>query len=67
MRVVTYCKAALFSLVLLHASGAQAAEGRSVLIAGLDGKTFEVIARADMPQVYALGPHGSFVEGDFGL
>lgn len=40
MRVDAYCKAALFSLVLLHAGGARAAEGRSVLIAGLDGKTF---------------------------
>jgi carotenoid cleavage dioxygenase-like enzyme len=37
----------------------------SILIA-LDGKTFEEIARADMPQVYGLGPHGSFIEGPFG-
>ncbi|KAH7083515.1 carotenoid oxygenase [Paraphoma chrysanthemicola] len=42
-------------------------EGTNSILVGLDGKTFEVIARADMPQVYALGPHGSFVEGDFGL
>ncbi|KIX09239.1 uncharacterized protein Z518_00318 [Rhinocladiella mackenziei CBS 650.93] len=37
----------------------------SILIA-LDGKTFEEIARADMPQVYGMGPHGSFIEGSFG-
>ncbi len=33
----------------------------SVLIA-LDGVTLEEIARATMPQVYAIAPHGSFVE-----
>ena len=37
----------------------------SILIA-LDGKSFEEVARAHLPQVYALGPHGSFVEGVFG-
>ncbi|RYP03285.1 hypothetical protein DL764_005241 [Monosporascus ibericus] len=42
-------------------------EGTHSILIGLDGKTFEEVARADMPQVYALGPHGSFVEGDFGL
>lgn len=42
-------------------------EGTHSILVALDGKTFEEIARADMPQVYALGPHGSFVEGDFGL
>ncbi|KAH6661203.1 carotenoid oxygenase [Truncatella angustata] len=34
---------------------------QSVLVA-LDGKTFKEVARADMPQVYGLGPHGSFIE-----
>lgn len=38
----------------------------SILVA-LDGRTFEEVARADMPQVYGLGPHGSFIEGPFGL
>ncbi|RBR22565.1 hypothetical protein FVER53590_00042 [Fusarium verticillioides] len=38
----------------------------SVLVA-IDGKTFREIARADMPQVYALGPHGTFIEGEFGI
>lgn len=33
----------------------------SVLVA-LDGKTFKEIARAPMPQVYAMAPHGTFVE-----
>ena len=33
----------------------------SVLIA-LDGQTFKEIARASMPQVYAIAPHGTFVE-----
>lgn len=42
-------------------------EGMNSILIGLDGKTFEAIARADMLQVYALSPHGSFVEGDFGL
>ncbi|KAH9882973.1 hypothetical protein J1614_000339 [Plenodomus biglobosus] len=42
-------------------------EGTNSILVGLDAKTLEVVARADMPQVYALGPHGSFVEGDFGL
>lgn len=39
---------------------------RSVLVA-LDGATFEEVARAYLPQVYALGPHGSFIEGAFGV
>lgn len=34
----------------------------SILVA-LDGKDLTEIARADMPQVYGLGPHGSFIEG----
>lgn len=34
---------------------------KSILVA-LDGKTFTEVARAEMPQVYALGPHGSFIE-----
>lgn len=38
----------------------------SILVA-LDGKTFEEVARAELPHVYSLGPHGSFVEGRFGL
>ncbi|KAF2846696.1 hypothetical protein T440DRAFT_540728 [Plenodomus tracheiphilus IPT5] len=42
-------------------------EGSHSVLIGLDAQTFEEVARADMPQVYALGPHGSFVEGDFGL
>ena len=35
---------------------------KSILVA-LDGRDLKEVARADMPQVYALGPHGSFVEG----
>ncbi|KAF6836466.1 retinal pigment epithelial membrane family protein [Colletotrichum musicola] len=42
-------------------------EGTHSILIALDGRSFEEIARADMPQVYGLGPHGSFVEGDFGL
>ncbi|KAI0177200.1 carotenoid oxygenase [Pestalotiopsis sp. NC0098] len=34
---------------------------RSILVA-LDGKTFTEVARAEMPQVYGMGPHGSFIE-----
>ncbi|KAL8375618.1 hypothetical protein RB595_006948 [Gaeumannomyces hyphopodioides] len=41
-------------------------EGTHSILVALDGKTFTEVARADMPQVYALGPHGSFVEGAFG-
>ena len=33
----------------------------SILIA-LDGRTLREVARADMPQVYGMGPHGSFIE-----
>ena len=33
----------------------------SILIA-LDGKSFQEVARAPMPQVYAMAPHGTFVE-----
>ncbi|KAH6692236.1 carotenoid oxygenase [Plectosphaerella plurivora] len=39
---------------------------RSILVA-LDGSSFEEVARAYLPQVYAIGPHGSFVEGTFGV
>jgi torulene dioxygenase len=35
---------------------------KSILVA-LSGKDLKEVARADMPQVYALGPHGSFIEG----
>ncbi|KAF9880324.1 putative lignostilbene- -dioxygenase protein [Colletotrichum karsti] len=42
-------------------------EGSHSILVALDGKTFEEVARADMPQVYGLGPHGSFIEGDFGV
>ncbi|KAL3475742.1 carotenoid oxygenase [Aspergillus californicus] len=42
-------------------------EGTHSILVALDGRTFEEVARADMPQVYGLGPHGSFIEGDFGL
>ncbi len=52
MRVDAFCRVALFSLVLLHAGGASAGEERSVLIAGLDGKTF---FRPDGP---VNGPNG---------
>lgn len=34
---------------------------KSILVA-LDGKNLKEVARANMPQVYALGPHGSFIE-----
>ncbi|KAI1338569.1 carotenoid oxygenase [Xylariaceae sp. FL0016] len=34
----------------------------SVLVA-LDGRTMEEVARAKLPQVYGLGPHGTFIEG----
>ena len=35
---------------------------KSILVA-LDGRDLNEVARADMPQVYGLGPHGSFIEG----
>lgn len=38
-------------------------EGTHSVLIALDGKTFKEVARAVMPQVYALGPHGSFIEG----
>ncbi|VUC25874.1 unnamed protein product [Clonostachys rosea] len=41
-------------------------KGHHSILVALDGKTFEETARAHLPQVYALGPHGTFVEGDFG-
>jgi carotenoid cleavage dioxygenase-like enzyme len=42
-------------------------QGTHSILIGLDGRTFEEVARADMPQVYGMGPHGSFIEGEFGL
>jgi torulene dioxygenase len=42
-------------------------EGTHSDLVALDGKTFKEVARATMPQVYGMGPHGSFVEGDFGV
>lgn len=41
-------------------------EGTHSILIALDGKSFEEVARAHLPHVYALGPHGSFVEGVFG-
>lgn len=41
-------------------------EGTQSILVALDGMSFEEVARAYLPQVYALGPHGSFVEGAFG-
>lgn len=41
-------------------------EGTHSILIALDGRTFKETARANLPQVYALGPHGSFVEGRFG-
>ncbi|EMR65016.1 putative lignostilbene- -dioxygenase protein [Eutypa lata UCREL1] len=37
-------------------------EGTHSILIALDGKSFEEVARAHLPHVYALGPHGSFVE-----
>ena len=34
---------------------------QSILVA-LDGRGFKEVARAYLPQVYALGPHGTFIE-----
>lgn len=34
---------------------------RSILVA-LDGRTLKEVARVPMPQVYGIGPHGSFIE-----
>jgi torulene dioxygenase len=42
-------------------------EGTHSILVALDGSTFEEVARAELPQVYSLGPHGSFVEGQFGV
>ncbi|KAI9170552.1 retinal pigment epithelial membrane family protein [Paramyrothecium foliicola] len=42
-------------------------EGTSSVLVALDGKSFTEVARANLPQVYALGPHGSFIEGPFGV
>ncbi|KAJ3456149.1 hypothetical protein MRS44_016172 [Fusarium solani] len=41
-------------------------EGTHSILVVLDGHSFTEIARADMPQVYSLGPHGTFIEGAFG-
>ncbi len=53
MRIGLYCTAALFSLALLHGDDARAGEGRSLLIAGLDGKTFF------RPEGSVNGPNGN--------
>ena len=37
-------------------------DGTHSVIVALDGRDFKEIARADMPQVYGLGPHGTFIE-----
>ena len=37
-------------------------EGTHSVLVALDGKTFQELARAPMPQVYAIAPHGTFVE-----
>ncbi|EXA32384.1 hypothetical protein FOVG_16430 [Fusarium oxysporum f. sp. pisi HDV247] len=42
-------------------------EGTHSILVLLDAESFTEIARADMPQVYGMGPHGSFIEGSFGL
>ncbi|KAG9566592.1 hypothetical protein KCU71_g539, partial [Aureobasidium melanogenum] len=34
----------------------------SVLVA-LDAKSMKEVARADLPQVYGMGPHGTYIEG----
>jgi carotenoid cleavage dioxygenase-like enzyme len=38
--------------------------GSHSFLVALDGKTMEQIARADMPQLYGLGPHGTFIESN---
>jgi torulene dioxygenase len=38
-------------------------KGTHSILVALDGRDLSEIARADMPQVYAIGPHGSFIEG----
>ena len=37
-------------------------KGTHSILVALDGKSFKEIARAPMPQVYAMAPHGTFVE-----
>jgi torulene dioxygenase len=37
-------------------------EGSHSTLVALDGKTLAEVARAPMPQVYGMGPHGSFIE-----
>lgn len=37
-------------------------KGEKSILVALDGKTLKEVARAVMPQVYAMGPHGSFIE-----
>jgi torulene dioxygenase len=37
-------------------------KGRHSVLVALDGRTLTEVARADMPQVYGIGPHGSFIE-----
>lgn len=41
-------------------------EGTRSFLVALDGRSFTEISRANMPQVYSLGPHGTFIEGTFG-
>jgi carotenoid cleavage dioxygenase-like enzyme len=37
-------------------------EGRHSVLVALEGKTLTEVARADMPQVYGVGPHGTFIQ-----
>ncbi|OCL03981.1 hypothetical protein AOQ84DRAFT_400350 [Glonium stellatum] len=38
-------------------------EDDGYILVALDGRSLSEIARAVMPQVYGIGPHGSFIEG----
>jgi torulene dioxygenase len=35
-------------------------KGTKFILVALDGKTLTEVARAEMPQFYGMGPHGSF-------
>lgn len=37
-------------------------KGTQSILVALDGRSFKEVARAYLPQVYALGPHGTFIE-----
>lgn len=37
-------------------------KGERSILAALNGKTLMEVARAEMPQVYGMGPHGSFID-----